>query len=290
MSSTDTLKDFKLKVQSKLGVKLEIDRIGLRFETEVNSQKTKVSLSSSDKFNSEYSRIKNLADYGIKEKTLIEIYDLGYQINFRTVYITEYTGPIIINALLFLRIGHFNNPFIITLIFLMTTFHYAKRVWESIFVHSFTRDTMTILALIPNCSYYWLLFGVLCCSSLYSSSYDADVHLIGNLRLVFVPLFFYFEYKNHQCHLVQKRLKDENKGERGIPFGHGFDLVSCANYYWEFLAWLSFAIFTGHWTSFLFCIFGLVIMAQLALVKHKYYLKSFPNYPKNRKAIIPYIL
>ena len=85
-------------------------------------------------------------------------------------------------------------------------------------------------------------------------------------------------------------MKSENNGERGILSGEGFELVSCANYFWEFISWLNFAIYTGHWSSFLFCFAGLFIMSKWAIEKHKNYKKTFSNYPKSRKAIIPYVL
>jgi very-long-chain enoyl-CoA reductase len=31
---------------------------------------------------------------------------------------------------------------------------------------------------------------------------------------------------------------------RGIPNGNIYSLVSCANYTWELVAWLAFAVFT----------------------------------------------
>jgi very-long-chain enoyl-CoA reductase len=35
------------------------------------------------------------------------------------------------------------------------TFHYAKRIFETIFVHRFSHSTMPILNLFKNCGYYW---------------------------------------------------------------------------------------------------------------------------------------
>ena len=39
--------------------------------------------------------------------------------------------------------------------------HYAKRIFETFFVHSFSRATMPIFNLIRNCGYYWTFAGLM---------------------------------------------------------------------------------------------------------------------------------
>ncbi len=95
--------------------------------------------------------------------------------------------------------------------------------------------------------------------------------------------------KNLKCHLIQKTLKEQNNGEKGIPQGDMFEYVSCANYFWEVCSWLNFALFTGHWSSFLFVISSLLILMKWAKERHDNYKKIFPAYPKGRKALIPFI-
>jgi len=54
--------------------------------------------------------------------------------------------------------------------------------------------------------------------------------------------FVVFEFLNFMCHLTLKNLRKPGSTERGIPKGWGFDLSSCANYFWEALCWLMFAL------------------------------------------------
>ena len=46
--------------------------------------------------------------------------------------------------------------------------------------------------------------------------------------------------------MVLRNLRKPNSTERGIPKGYGFGAVSCANYFWESMAWLTFAVFNGN--------------------------------------------
>ena len=111
------------------------------------------------------------------------------------------------------------------------------------------------------------------------------------LRYFFVILFFLSEIQNLKCHLILRDLRIENSGKKGIPKGFLFNYVSCANYFWEFISWLCFSIFVGTLTCYIFTFLGLLIMANWALKKHREYHKHFGDkYPKNRKAIIPFII
>eukprot|EP01015_Nassula_variabilis_P012318 TRINITY_DN1999_c0_g2_i1.p3 TRINITY_DN1999_c0_g2~~TRINITY_DN1999_c0_g2_i1.p3 ORF type:complete len:115 (+),score=15.18 TRINITY_DN1999_c0_g2_i1:206-550(+) len=113
-----------------------------------------------------------------------------------------------------------------------------------------------------------------------------------------------FEFLNQICHVTLRKLRtagnkedDSNqRSNRGIPFGWGFDQVSCANYLWESLSWAVFAILVRAWTAYIFWIVSTVTMTLWALKKHRRYFKEFdgkdgrPKYPRNRKAMFPYII
>ena len=95
--------------------------------------------------------------------------------------------------------------------------------------------------------------------------------------------------------MILRNLRKPGTKERGIPKGYGFGLVSCANYFWEVCAWGCFAGLSRCSTSYLFLIATIVILSKWSMVRHKRYLKEFngedgkPNYPRNRKALFPFI-
>jgi very-long-chain enoyl-CoA reductase len=77
---------------------------------------------------------------------------------------------------------------------------------------------------------------------------------------------------------------------RGIPKGWGFSLVSCANYFWESLGWIIFCILSRSYTVYFFTACSIYQMLEWALKKHKQYKKEFPDYPRGRKAMFPFII
>jgi 3-oxo-5-alpha-steroid 4-dehydrogenase 1 len=76
-----------------------------------------------------------------------------------------------------------------------------------------------------------------------------------------------------------------------IPRGGAFELVSAANYAGEVLEWIGYAIATrGAPVAAAFAWFTFANLAPRALRHHRFYLETFPDYPKSRRAIIPYLL
>lgn len=74
------------------------------------------------------------------------------------------------------------------------------------------------------------------------------------------------------------------------PLTSLFNFVSCPNYTYEFGAWFAFTIMTQCLPAGLFALAGMYQMTVWALGKHRNYKKEFPNYPKSRKAILPFLL
>jgi len=81
-------------------------------------------------------------------------------------------------------------------------------------------------------------------------------------------------------------------GETGykIPYGGFFRFISCPNHFSEIIEWFGFALMTWSLPGLAFAIWTLVNLMPRALQHHKWYQKTFSDYPANRKALIPYIL
>lgn len=88
--------------------------------------------------------------------------DLGPQIGWKTVFLAEYAGPLLVYMIPFLRPSilygaNANLPmsYVTKIAAACWALHYAKRLLETIFVHRFSHSTMPIMNLFKNCGYYW---------------------------------------------------------------------------------------------------------------------------------------
>eukprot|EP01062_Namystynia_karyoxenos_P000924 TRINITY_DN10331_c0_g1_i1.p1 TRINITY_DN10331_c0_g1~~TRINITY_DN10331_c0_g1_i1.p1 ORF type:complete len:336 (+),score=99.36 TRINITY_DN10331_c0_g1_i1:102-1010(+) len=80
-------------------------------------------------------------------------------------------------------------------------------------------------------------------------------------------------------------------GETGykIPRGGAFEYVSGANFFGEILEWYGWGLAGGHSTGMAFAVFTMFNIAPRACAHHRWYKEKFPEYPKSRKAVLPFI-
>lgn len=167
--------------------------------------------------------------------------------------------------------------------------HYVKRVLETKFVHIFSRESMPFKRLFINSFHYWILFALNVGVEAFFFWTNPQYNTSTIALLTFG--FLFSEFMNFMCHLTLKGLRGkDNKKGRGVPKGFGFDQVSCANYFWEIMSWVFFSGLSRCWTSYVFLGFSAYQMTVWALEKHHRYRKDIPNYPKNRKAIFPFLI
>ncbi|CAF1076826.1 unnamed protein product [Adineta steineri] len=106
-------------------------------------------------------------------------------------------------------------------------------------------------------------------------------------------IFFTGFVLNLQADSILRNLrKDNNEHGYKIPRGGLFEYVSGANFLAESIEWTGYAICAWTLPALAFSIFVWANIAfGRALHHHKFYLEKFKDeYPKNRKAVIPFIL
>jgi 3-oxo-5-alpha-steroid 4-dehydrogenase 1 len=80
-------------------------------------------------------------------------------------------------------------------------------------------------------------------------------------------------------------------GETGykIPRGFLFDYISSPNLFGEIIEWTGFAVMAWNLPACSFMIWTMANLIPRAKNHHDWYLRQFPDYPKDRKAVIPFI-
>lgn len=242
-----------------------------------------------------------LKGVGLSDGGRIFFKDLGIQIGWSTVFVVEYAGPLFLYLMFYAR-PSFIYPSIPAagtalashIACLCWCGHYLKRILETLFVHRFSHSTMPLFNLFKNCSYYWG-FTVFVAYSLNHPLYTPP--FFGAPQLIIgLAAFLLSEVGNLSIHLSLKNLRPAGSNARKIPFPDSnpftklFNLVSCPNYTYEAAAWFSFAILSQSFPALMFGVVGLCQMSLWALGKHRNYKKEFSEYPRDRKAILPFIL
>ena len=81
-------------------------------------------------------------------------------------------------------------------------------------------------------------------------------------------------------------------GETGyqIPQGGLYRWVSCPNYLGEIIEWCGWALATWSLPGLAFATYTAANLGPRAIANHRWYRQAFPDYPRNRRALIPGLL
>jgi 3-oxo-5-alpha-steroid 4-dehydrogenase 1 len=87
--------------------------------------------------------------------------------------------------------------------------------------------------------------------------------------------------------LINLRKKGETVYK--IPQRGLFSYVSSPNLLGEIIEWGGYAVLTLSWPGFAFFIWTCANLVPRALANHRWYRRQFPEYPEDRKALLPFI-
>ncbi|KAF7527736.1 hypothetical protein PCG10_002204 [Penicillium crustosum] len=239
-----------------------------------------------------------IEDTGMRNSSVIYVKDLGPQIAWRTVFIIEYLGPLLIPALFLFPLRPllyftFDKPLPLPsdlqlLVCALLTVHFLKREFETIFVHRFSSATMPARNIVKNSAHYWVLAGFNIAYWVFRPD-AAAASSTPNQALVYagLALFVFGELANLNAHYILRNLRRPGTTERGIPSGFGFSVVTCPNYFFEILAWLGiFLVSQLNWSVLFFVVVGGLQMWSWGWKKEKRYRKEFGDKYKKKRAVI----
>jgi very-long-chain enoyl-CoA reductase len=182
-------------------------------------------------------------------------------------------------------------PFTAGLAAALWSLHFVRRIWESAFVHRYSKAQIGPGDYLTEYVYYWG-FGAWIA---WSVTAPAQHTPLVSLRVLGLALFFLAEAGNARAHRVLRELRAPGGRERQIPRGLLFQRLSCPHYLFEILSWLGFNLVTQTWAGLAFMLVGAGILGAWAHTRHAAYRKEFDGqdgrdkYPDERRALIPFV-
>ena len=117
-----------------------------------------------------------------------------------------------------------------------------------------------------------------------------DLSWFSDPRFIIGVLIFYSGYIiNKNSDAILRNLRKPGETGYKIPTGGFYRFVSCPNYFGEILEWIGWAVLTWSLAGLVFPLWTAANLIPRAYVHHKWYKEKFPEYPKERKAVIPFL-
>jgi hypothetical protein len=108
--------------------------------------------------------------------------------------------------------------------------------------------------------------------------------------VVGVALFIGGRALNRWADRVLADLRAPGETAYKIPRGGAYELVSCPNYLGEIVQWMGFALAAWSPAALAFALFTIANLAPRARAHHAWYRRTFSDYPRTRRAVIPFLL
>jgi hypothetical protein len=119
----------------------------------------------------------------------------------------------------------------------------------------------------------------------YQTDWLRDPRFIAGVLVFFVG--FAINYQADSMLIALRR-----HGETGyrVPRGWLYEYVACPNYFGEIVEWFGFALATWSLPGLAFALFTAANIGPRAFSNRRWYRRTFPDYPANRKALIPFVI
>lgn len=148
----------------------------------------------------------------------------------------------------------------------------------------------TPIAMIASGALYNCINGYLNGTSLTSAGPIYDSSWLADPRfLVGAAMFFGGFAINRWADTTLANLRKPGETGYKIPRGGLYQLISCPNYFGEVLEWTGWAIATWSLAGLSFAVFTAANLLPRAVANHRWYQEQFPDYPAQRRAVIPFL-
>jgi 3-oxo-5-alpha-steroid 4-dehydrogenase 1 len=189
----------------------------------------------------------------------------------------------------FFAVGTDPKNLVLTLFFILWELHYVHRAfiypWTIRDGHKKIPIAVILLGFCFNVgNAYANGYYLFTLSGGYPQAWLLDARFLAGVSL-FVAGFVI----NRWSDLSLRSLRQPGETNYRIPYGGLFNWVSCPNYLGEIIEWSGWALATWSLPGLAFAIWTFANLAPRARSHHAWYHRNFPDYPQERKALIPWV-
>ncbi|KAJ6767570.1 3-OXO-5-ALPHA-STEROID 4-DEHYDROGENASE FAMILY PROTEIN [Salix koriyanagi] len=165
------------------------------------------------------------------------------------------------------------------------TMHFFKRILEVLFVHKYSGGMAGGTVITITLGYFTTTSITIYALGLTQGFPEPPV----DLKYLGVVLFLVGIVGNFYHHLLLASLRTKiDKGYK-VPKGGLFGLVACPHYFFEILSFLGICFISQTLYSFASTISTICYLMGRSYATRRWYLTKFDDFPKDVKAIIPYV-
>ena len=120
-----------------------------------------------------------------------------------------------------------------------------------------------------------------------TNAWFSDPRFIAGLLIYYTGFFVIV-----RSEYIVRNLREPGaaSGDYKIPYGGMYRYVSSPQYLGELIAWSGFSLMTWGLPGLVILLISAGNLVPRAFQTHRWYLEKFPDYPKDRKAILPGLL
>lgn len=213
----------------------------------------------------------------------------GPRINARWGWVLMESPSLITFVVLYAVSDDRGNP--VALVFvLMWVAHYLHRSFIYPFRLHSSRPSMTVSVIAMGAAFN-VGNGYLNGRYLFTLGPDLQTSWLLDPRFICGFLLFLggFVLNQHSDRILIRLRKPGQNGYK-IPYGGGYRYVSCPNYLGEMVEWGGWALACWNPGALAFFVWTVANLAPRAVKTHRWYKREFPDYPPERKALLPYLV
>ncbi|RDX72537.1 Very-long-chain enoyl-CoA reductase [Mucuna pruriens] len=172
-----------------------------------------------------------------------------------------------------------------TLLQSAVTLHFFKRLFEVLFIHKYSGGMLLDSAIPITLSYFLSAATMVYAQHLTNGLPEPPINLlypgIGMFTVGIIGNFYH--------HYLLSKLRGEGEKEYKIPKGGLFGLVICPHYLFEIIVFYGISFISQTLYSFSFALGTTFYLLGRSYATRKWYLSKFEDFPKNIKAVIPFL-